>query len=125
MHYDRAQFGLNADGSLYIELHHGGAPGCPNTSQTELTLNVDSPAPTSTDPIGVDQGAGSVFWDFKGDFWDELRPPTRTALTITPVAANITNGADAFYAFDVHAEFESGIVVDGHVYASRCTGMDE
>lgn len=122
--FARAQFGFNADGTLQVEAHKGGAAACPTQSSptpdfTAVFANV--PFPTSATPIT--SGVALSLLDFKGDLTDKPALKAKS-VTLTPVAALADPRASAFVAFKVEAPLDDG-KIEGHVYATHCASMDE
>lgn len=107
----RAQFGLNTDGSLHVEVFLGGDPMCPTES---------SPSPMYTLIIeGTAANVTATFLDLQGDVLTAQPNSKATAAAITNV-----KGGDTFSAFDFTATFAEG-TASGHLYADRCTTLDE
>ena len=125
--FDRSQFGYEGNDKLFIEVRKGGVTGCPQqtSADPEFLLNVIVPRALSSTPIDQSAGAKANFLDLKGTIEEAPQPPKTTAVTITPIAAKL-DGEGQFLAFDLHAELETGAVIDGHVFSSEhCTSLDD
>lgn len=126
--FDEAQYGYNADGSLHVEVAYGGPAGCPvdGSPDPEYMLVATLDPPTDLTPLSRDLGLGASVLGF-GDttMVEGFPPPKNVSATLTPVAGTLTAGPDGFFAFDIQAEFEGGIRVDGHVFATHCASLDE
>ena len=133
---DRAFYGLTKDATgttVRIEAHKGGSDTCPEESSPTpaYTLILPSlPIPTGPSPTLTSVG---TFIDFTGDVVDGPPPSVRaTAVTLTPVAANICptcignpapSHPDGMLALDVSLTFASGTIT-GHLYAIHCDSFD-
>ena len=114
-----AGYGINANGTLYIEAHGGGAAGCPdmNSPTPDYTLILGSipamSAATATSTTGV-------LFDFVGDLHDSAPAPLApTAITLT----DLTYVPDGFVALDANLTYPGGTLT-GHLYATHCTSYD-
>ncbi|MBK9034867.1 MAG: hypothetical protein IPL61_26990 [Myxococcales bacterium] len=132
---DHAIYGVTiatgAPPTLYVEIHRGGAAGCPTmTSPTpDYTLILGAvPVPTTTAPTTT---PGNLL-DFRGDLLGGPLGAAATAVTVTPVAADVCPSCvgapapshpDGLIALDVDLTFAAGTVV-GHLFASHCDGLD-
>lgn len=120
--FDVAYFGVNADGSLRVEVYGGSAEGCPE---------MDSPSPDRTlilgllpEPMGRSElTMTATLLDFEGTLTDAPFLSTPTA-SVRPVSASLTPLAMAFIRVDFDASFEGG-EVDGAIYATYCSSLDE
>lgn len=120
--FDVAYFGVNSDGSLHMEIYGGAADGCPE---------VDSPSPDRTLILGVlpepmDRNEITLtasLLDFEGTLTDAPFLSTPTA-SVRPASALLTPLAMAFIRVDFDAAFEGG-TVDGALYATYCSSLDE
>jgi hypothetical protein len=120
---DRAQFGFNANQTLHLEAHFGGAPACPTQSspapdRTVVFANV--PIPTDLTPI---ENTPVTLLDFKGDLSPNPMDKA-TKAKLTPVAASASPPSGGFVAFEVEVTFPNGTMT-GHLYATHCDTMDE
>lgn len=120
--FDVAYFGLNTDGTLHVEVYGGAAEGCPE---------MDSPSPDRTLILGVlpeptdrnDVTLTASLLDFEGTLTDAPFLSTPTA-RVRPASALLTPLAMAFIRVDFDASFEGG-EVDGAIYATYCSSLDE
>ncbi|MFK8002703.1 MAG: hypothetical protein AB8H86_24170 [Polyangiales bacterium] len=120
--FDVAYFGVNTDGSLRVEVYGGAAEGCPE---------MDSPSPDRTLILGllpepVDRSEltmTATLLDFEGTLTDAPFLSTPTAI-VRPVSASLTPLTMAFIRVDFDASFEGG-EVDGAIYATYCSSLDE
>jgi len=126
--FDEAQYGINGDGSLHVEVAYGGPADCPvdGSADPEYMLVATVQRPTDLTPLVRGAGLGVAVLGF-GDttMVEGFPPPKSVSGTLTPVAGTLTAGPDGFFAFDIQAEFEGGIRVDGHVFATHCASLDE
>jgi hypothetical protein len=116
---DLAYYGVNASGTLHVEVYKGMQPGCPTmTSPTpDYTLILGAvPAPMSTAMV---TSPGNVL-DYKGDLLGGPLGKAASTVMLTPVAYN----AGMFVALDATLAFNPGTAT-GHVYATHCASLDE
>jgi hypothetical protein len=117
--FDLAYYGVNATGTLHVEVYKGMQPGCPTmTSPTpDYTLILGAvPAPVSTAAV---TSPGNVL-DYKGDLLGGPLGKPATSVMITPAAYR----AGMFVALDATLGFDTGIAT-GHVYATHCASLDD
>jgi hypothetical protein len=124
--FDRAQFGILRSGELHVEVMFGGQSACPTQTSPDPDYNliIGLPTPVDRTPLTRDDAVGASFLDLAGSIDATFPPPKVTTLTLTPVAGQLA-GESLFFAFDFHAEFEQGAVIDGHAYAEHCDSMDD
>ncbi|MBA3461195.1 MAG: hypothetical protein H0T46_14620 [Deltaproteobacteria bacterium] len=118
---DHGIYGVNRTpaGTLHIEVHKGGAAGCPTmTSPTpdySLVLGA-MPIPTST---AKSSSAGNLL-DFKGDLLGGPLGKMATTVMLTPVAYKDGD----FIALDIDLAFSPGTAT-GHIHAVHCASLDD
>lgn len=118
---DHGIYGVNRTpaGTLHIEVHKGGASGCPSMSSPtpdySLVLGA-MPTPTST---ATASSPGNLL-DFKGDLLGGPLGKMATSVMLTPVAYK----AGEFIALDINLAFSPGTAT-GHIYAVHCASLDE
>jgi hypothetical protein len=119
------KFGYDDANTLHVEAYHGGELGCPSqdSATPDFTMILTTPKPEDGTPLTRDEGLGVSFLDFSGSIDDTLPPPKVTTATLTPVAGVFSGGSQMF-AFDLHAEFAQGAVIDGHGFAEPCSSLD-
>ncbi len=132
---DRAFYGVTKDATgstLHVEIHKGGTTTCPEqdspTPQYSVVL-ANVPVPTSTAP----STSTATLVDYVGDIVTTPNPTLRaTAVTLTPVAANICttcvgtpapSHVEGMVAVDATLTFPGGTIT-GHFYATHCDSMD-
>lgn len=125
---ERAQFGLDADGTFHIEAHEGGDPACPDQTspspkRTVIISGVKSAAPGTKQTKA--EGANATFLDFVSDQLPEGTPFTKgTAVTIEIVAIEGAAGAETEVELEIDATFAEGSV-EGRVFAEFCQSLSE
>ena len=111
---DHAFFGVNADGTLHVEIDRGGSGLCPtNTSpqaQYMLLLTSLEPAP-ATSP--------AMFLDYVGDMLGTSVSANATTVTLE----NIVYVPGRSLTLELTATFDGG-QVSGHVDAAHCDSLD-
>jgi len=116
---DHAIYGVNNDdGTLHVEVHKGGDPGCPTMT---------SPTPDYTAIIGrvppmTAATATSVanFLDYQGDM---LGGATLGAAATMVSLTSVVYTVGISVALDVSLTFAAGTVT-GHVFATHCDSLD-
>lgn len=114
---DVAYYGVNANGTLYVEAYKGATPGCPdmNTPAPDYTLILGSFPTTSSTAMST-----ANLFDYVGDLHDNFPQP----LTATSVMLSaITYVPNMFVALDADLTFPGGTLT-GHLYATHCTSLD-
>lgn len=117
--FDLAYYGVNATGTLHVEVYKGMQPGCPTMSSPtpDYTLILGAvPAPTSTQMV---TSPGNVL-DYKGDLLGGPLGKAASSVMLTPVAYQ----AGMFVALEATLAFNPGTAT-GHVYATHCASLDE
>lgn len=124
--FTHAYFGYLLDGTLHVETYIGGERKCPKRDSPTPNQNliVGTAIPTDTQTIERGPTLGMGLLDFEGRFVDIPSPPM-TVGRITPVAGAFARQEGDFIAYQVHAELEGGLLIDGHVYATHCEDMNE
>ena len=117
--FDRAQHGLNADGTLYVEAHFGGDPACPSQS---------SPTPDRTliiNNLPVDGGAATYangvranLLDFSGVL---TTAPIVRALDVTATPLSLQPGQQV--AWHIEGIFDGG-TFSGDFDAPHCDSLN-
>lgn len=130
--FDRTQFGFDRSTSypkLKLSAYHGGADACPTQGDepSHAVQIVGVPAPFDGNVFEAAAGITATLYDFAGDVVDGSSGVLKcTRIVLTPVAANLdVQTDDVFVAFDVHLEFDQGISVDGHAFATHCASIDQ
>jgi hypothetical protein len=125
---ERAQFGLDANGTFHIEAHEGGDPKCPDQTspspkRTLILTGVKHAAPGTKESKA--DGVNASFLDFVGDQLPEGTPFTKaTAITVEIVAIKGAAGAETEVELEVDATFAEG-TVKGRVFAELCQSLSE
>jgi len=117
--FDLAYYGVNATGTLHVEVYKGMQPGCPTMSSPtpDYTLILGAvPAPTST---AMTTSPGNVL-DYQGDLLGGPLGKAASSVMLTPVAYQ----AGTFLALDATLAFDPGTAT-GHVYATHCASLDD
>lgn len=124
--FTHAYFGYLLDGTLHVETYIGGERKCPEKESPTPNQNliVSTAIPTDTQTIERGPTLGMGLLDFEGRFVDIPSPPM-TVGRITPIAGLFARAKGDFIAYQVHAELEGGLLIDGHVYATYCEDMNE
>lgn len=110
---DVAYYGVNSDLTVRIEAYKGAAVGCPmmKLPVSEYTLVLAN--------AGAQGTSSGSFIDSKGDLLGSATPVMATTVSLTPVAAS-----EMFVAYDVMLTFAAG-TVNGHLYATHCSALDQ
>jgi hypothetical protein len=125
---ERAQFGLDADGTLHIEAHEGGDPKCPDQTspspkRTLIITGVKHAAPSTKESKA--DGVNASFLDFVGDQLPEGTPFSKaTAITVEIVAIKGPPGSETEVELEVDATFAEG-TIKGRVFAELCQSLNE
>jgi hypothetical protein len=117
--FDLAYYGVNASGTLHVEVYKGMQPGCPTMSSPtpDYTLILGAvPAPTST---AMTTSPGNVL-DYKGDLLGGPIGKAASSVMLVPVAYQ----AGMFVALDANLAFAPGTAT-GHVFATHCASLDD
>lgn len=112
---DRAYYGVNANGSLHVEVYRGGGTGCPE---------MNSPTPEYTLILGGVMPAGGAspgnFLDYEGDMLPNMMlGQAASSVMLTSVVYQ----AGMSVALDAMLTFPAGTIT-GHLYATHCTSLD-
>lgn len=122
---DRAYYGVTTGASgttLHVEAYRGGGSGCPtqNSPTPDYTLILGKVVvPSSTSPS---TSPGNIL-DFVGDLLGGELGAAATAVTVTPVAADVCATCSGILALDVSLTFSAGTVA-GHLFATHCASLD-
>ena len=115
---DVAYYGVNANGTLYVEAYKGATPGCPdmNTPAPSYTLILGSfPAMTAASATST-----ANLFDYIGDLHDSFpQPLAATSVILT----NVVYVANSHVALDASLTFPGGTLT-GYLYATHCTSLD-
>lgn len=130
--FDRTQFGFDRSASypkLSLSAYHGGKDACPapGDEPSHAVQIAGVPAPFDSAAFDGNAGITASLYDFEGNVIEGSSGVLKgTRVVLTPVAANLDpQSEETFVAFDVHLEFEQGIVVDGHAFATHCASIDQ
>lgn len=131
---DHAVYGLElVDGQpvAHVEVHGGGAAGCPTEASPTPDYTLVLGAVPLADPTAPLSSPGNLL-DFVGDLLDGALGARATAVTLTPVAVDICptclggpppSDPDGFLALDASLTFDGGTVT-GHLFATHCDSLD-
>lgn len=125
---ERAQFGLDADGTFHIEAHEGGDPKCPDQTSPSpkrtLIITGVKHAAAGTKESKAD-GVNGSFLDFAGDQLPDGTPFSKaTAITVEIVAIKGAAGAETEVELELDATFAEG-TIKGRVFAEFCQSLSE
>lgn len=128
--FERVRFGFDRTSTypkLKLSADHGAGEACPTQDESPSHVVQLAGVPAPFDGSMFESGAGitATLYDFVGDVVAGSTGVLKgTRIEVTPSAANL-EGDDVFVAFDLHLEFEQGIVVDGHAFATHCSSIDQ
>lgn len=133
----QAYFGLTklSEGGfeLYVEVHEGAAPGCPQQSSPtpDRTLIVSGMRPGTLTPQTKADGIATTMLDFDGTVSPVL-PLKSSAATVTTLGESLClecygqpDPGGRFYDFSLDATLDDGVTVQGMAHATHCDSLDE
>lgn len=125
--FDQVRFGFNKDGTLHVEATRGSPTKCPTeiSPDPDFMSIVGTPRPVSSLPLMLGAGLSSSFLDFAGVVVEEFPPSKVTTASLTPSAGLFEPSDAGFFAYDLQSEFESGVIITGHAFATYCPSLDE
>lgn len=121
---ERAQFGMNLDGTFHIEAHEGGDPACPDQSsptpkRTLIVHGVKNAAPGTKQTKA--QGLSVTLLDFAND---QLPPGQLASKATAAVVEVVTIQGTTEVEVELDVTLAEG-TVKGRVFAEHCPSLNE